>query len=141
MIGGLTVHNSANQEMDLLSRFKIDETRNGRAKVEMFNLIVMSEAFQEWFLEEFQCHLPLPLLKKTGTEPQNFVAPASNVTLIFPVPVINAAVPVINAAVVPVEAHPVSLEERVQRLEEWMGRFNIHFERLMQNKNDNGHLP
>ena len=39
------------------------------------------------------------------------------------------------------EAHPVGLEERVQRLEEWMGRFNIHLERLMQNENDNGHFP
>ena len=58
-------------------------------------------------------------------------------------PVINAA-PVVVASVpaaVTVEAHPVSLEKRVQRLEEWMGRFNIHFERLMQNENDNGHLP
>ena len=120
----ILVHNSTNQELDLLSRFKIDETRNGRARVEMFNLIVKSEAFQEWFLAEFQCHLPPPLLKKTGTEPQNFVAPTSTVTLIFPVPreVINAA-PVAVPVVVPVEAHPVSLEERVQRLEEWMGRF------------------
>ena len=78
----ILVHNSETNELDLMSRFKIYETRNGRARVEMFNLIIMSEVFQEWFMDEFQCNLPLPLMKKTGAEPQNFVAPTSTVELL-----------------------------------------------------------
>ena len=36
------VHNSANHDMELLSRFGINELRSGRKKVEMFNLIIMT---------------------------------------------------------------------------------------------------
>ena len=33
------VHNSATQDMELIARFSINELRQGRKKVEMFNLI------------------------------------------------------------------------------------------------------
>ena len=134
----ILVDNSGTQELDLLSRFKIYETRNGRARVEMFNLIIMSEVFQEWFMDEFQCNLPLPLVKKTGAEPQNFVAPTSTVELIAPflprydvapVPVGTDNAAPVEENIVPAQRDPVlTLEQRVLALERTVANLRLALE-------------
>tara|TARA_B100000482_G_scaffold13106_1_gene9255 strand:+ start:5221 stop:5388 length:168 start_codon:yes stop_codon:yes gene_type:complete len=47
----------------------------------------MTDVFQTWFLEEFECNLPLPAVKKLQTEneqEQLFVVPTTQVMQLFP---------------------------------------------------------
>ena len=44
------IFTSQSNEMAPIGRFKIDESRNGRKPVEMFNLIIMGNVFQAWIM-------------------------------------------------------------------------------------------
>ena len=122
------IHNSANQDMELISRFGIDELRRGRKKVEMFNLIIMTEVFQTWFLDEFQANLPLPLIKKTGTDQQFFSEPTTQVELLYPPTALQEppeppqdvalpGQPNLAVRVLTLETLVADLQERLARLE------------------------
>ena len=77
-IMAILIHTPQSNEMTPIGRFHIDESRNGRRPVEMFNLIIMSDVFQAWFKDEFDCNLPLPMYK-TNREPRQLFEPPNSI--------------------------------------------------------------